>query len=112
MIDSYSFGSITVHGKIYTQDVVVYPDRVESSWWRKSGHNLSLEDIQEVLSYGPEMLVVGTGESGMMNVSGSVQEEIRKRGVQLFVARTEEAVKKYNEVSGSKKAVAALHLTC
>ena len=112
MIDSYRFGSITVGGKTYTRDVILYPDRVRDSWWREEGHELCLEDIGEVLRFGPEVLVIGTGASGRMNVPEDVQEKIRSRGIRLFVARTDEAVRLYNQLAGARRIVAALHLTC
>lgn len=33
IVDDYSFGRIKVGGKEYTSDVIIYPDRVDSSWW-------------------------------------------------------------------------------
>ncbi|MFW6180665.1 MAG: Mth938-like domain-containing protein [Spirochaetota bacterium] len=112
MIDAYRFGSITVQGKTYTQDVVLYPDRVQDSWWRERGHELGMEDIDEVLAGRPEVLIIGTGASGRMYVPHELQEEIRKRGIRLFVAPTGEAVKLYNQLAGTGRTVAALHLTC
>ena len=96
MIDSYSFGSITVNGRRYTSDVIIYPDRVDSSWWRKEGHNLCMEDLREVLRYQPEVLVIGKGKPGLMSVGNDLIEQL----------------KLYNELSAGKKVVAALHLTC
>lgn len=112
MVESYSFGSIIIDGKGYHSDVIIYPDRVKGSWWRKRGHDLCLDDIREVLDYKPEILIIGKGKSGMMRVSSSVQEEIGKRGIELFVSGTSEAVRKYNEMSNRNTVVAALHLTC
>lgn len=112
MIESYRFGSITVQGKTYTRDVILYPDRVQDSWWRERGHELGMEDIEEVLASRPDVLIIGTGASGRMNVSQELQEEIRKKGIRLFVARTGEAVKLYNQLAVTGRTVAALHLTC
>ena len=43
-IDSYSFGRIVINGKTYTSDVIIFPDKVDASWWRKEGHLLQLAD--------------------------------------------------------------------
>jgi len=112
MIDSYSFGSITVNGKRYTSDVIIYPQRVDSSWWRKQGHNLCMEDLREVLRYQPEVLVVGQGKPGLMKVTADLIEQLNQRGIQVHVAPTAKAVDLYNRLSPGKKVVAALHLTC
>ena len=112
MIDSYSFGSITVNGKRYGSDVIIYPQRVDSSWWRKQGHNLCMEDLEEVLRYQPEVLVIGQGKPGLMKVTAEIVEQLNQRGIQVHTAPTAKAVKLYNQLSPGKKVVAALHLTC
>ncbi len=112
MIDAYSFGSITVDGRRYTSDVIIYPERVDSSWWRKEGHNLCMEDLGEVLRYQPEVLVIGQGKPGLMAVRADLIERLNQRGIEVHAAPTAKAVKLYNRLSPGKKAVAALHLTC
>ena len=112
MIDSYSFGSITVNGRRYTSDLIIYPDRVDSSWWRREGHNLCMEDLGEVLRYQPEVLVIGRGKPGLMTVGDDLIELLNQRGIEVRAAPTAKAVKLYNQLSPGKKVVAALHLTC
>jgi len=112
MIDSYSFGSITVNGKRYNSDVIIYPERVDSSWWRKQGHNLCMDDLQGVLQYHPEVLVIGKGKPGLMAVGADLVEQLAQLGIQAHAAPTAKAVQLYNRLSGEKKVVAALHLTC
>ena len=112
MIDSYSFGSIMVNGRRYTADVIIYPDRVDSSWWRREGHNLCMEDLQDVLRYRPEVLVIGKGKPGLMAVGADLVEQLAQRGIEVHTAPTAKAVKLYNRLSPERKIVAALHLTC
>lgn len=112
MIDSYSFGSVTVDGKTYKSDLIIYPDRVDSSWWRREGHALCLEDLEEVLRHKPEVLVIGQGKPGLMKVRPELSERLRQQGIEVFAAPTTRAVRRYNELCGRKKVVAALHLTC
>lgn len=46
MIESYTFGRMTVNGKHYSADLIIYPNgRLQDSWWRKEGHRLQLADI-------------------------------------------------------------------
>jgi hypothetical protein len=112
MIDGYDFGRISVDGKEYRCDVIVFPERVVDSWWRKEGHRLCLDDLQEALAWRPEALVIGQGQPGLMKVPPALIEELRRRGIEVFAAPTEKAVAEYNRLCGSKKTVAALHLTC
>lgn len=112
MIDSYSFGHITVDGRSYTSDLIIYPERVDSSWWRKEGHKLQLQDLQDVLEYRPEVLLVGQGNPGRMKVPDELVRELEQRGIRVWFGPTEEAVQRYNKLGTSKRVVAALHLTC
>ena len=112
MIDSYDFGRIVVDGKAYTSDVIIFPDRVKDNWWRKEGHALHIEDIESVIGEKPEVLIVGTGNYGLLEVLPETKKYIESKGIELIVEPTDKACEMYNEVSKDKKAVAALHLTC
>lgn len=111
-IEHYSFGKITIDGKTYTSDVIIYPDRIDSSWWRKEGHSLHIADLVEVVNAKPEILVVGTGYSGLMVVPEETISYLKSRGIEVHVARTEKAVKLFNDLQKNKRVIAALHLTC
>jgi len=111
MIESYRFGSITIDGKKYTKDLIVFPDRIQPDWWRKTGHLLTLEDIQEILDYRPRVLVIGTGVSGLMKVDDAVLEKLESMDIEYVIERSSKVVKEYNKVC-DKRAVLALHLTC
>ena len=112
MIDSYNFGKIVMNGKAFNQDVIIYPDRVNSSWWRRQGHNLCWDDIREIIAFKPEILIIGKGQPGLMKVPADLRARIEEQGIKLFIAGTVKAVQKYNSVCESKRAVAALHLSC
>lgn len=111
-IDSYQFGEIVIEGKKYSADVIIFPNRVQSNWWRKTGHELCLEDIAEVIAENPEVLVVGTGASDMMKVLPEVEKLTQSRGIKLLAEPTEKACNTYNQMVRSQKVVAALHITC
>jgi hypothetical protein len=112
MIESYEFGRIVIKGKRYTTDVIIYPDHVEDNWRREEAHSLSPVDLWAVIQARPEVLVVGTGRSGLMRVLSETEEYLCERGIRLIAERTTEAVRIYNQLCQSTKVVAALHLTC
>lgn len=112
MIDSYSFGRMVIDGQAYTSDLIIYPDHIAHSWWRKSGHKLCVEDIEDVFKLEPEVLVIGTGFAGLMKVDKEVEKYAQSKGMALIVDRTKNAVQKFNEISAKNKTVAAFHLTC
>lgn len=111
MIESYDFGRVVIGGRAYTSDVLVFPEGVKERWWRREGHKLCLEDLREVLERKPEVLVVGTGFSGLMEIPSKLNKELQAKGIELRAVPTREAVELYNKLKGPK-VVAALHLTC
>ncbi|HJV04188.1 MAG TPA: MTH938/NDUFAF3 family protein [Actinomycetota bacterium] len=107
----YRFGHLVVDGREETRDVIVLPRRVVRNWWRKDGHGLVLEDLEAVLDELPSRLIVGTGATGQMRPDPSVVEDLRQRGIDVEVYRTDEAVRRYADADPATTA-AALHLTC
>jgi hypothetical protein len=111
-IDSYSFGRIVIDGKTYTSDVIIYPGRIDASWWRKEGHLLQLTDLGEALRAKPDVLIIGTGYAGVMRVPRETVDRIAGQGIEVKVERTSKAVGLYNELRGARTVIAALHITC
>ena len=112
MIESCSFGRIIINGKTYTSDVIIYPGRVDDSWWRKSGHLLQKDDLPEVIRYNPDVLIVGTGSDGLMDVLDETRKVIESKGIELIDEKTKKACETYNKLQEKRKVVAAFHLTC
>ena len=110
-IEHYSFGKIVISGQTYAKDVIIFPDRVLSPWWRTEGHLLRLGDLTEALREMPEVLVSGKGYSGEMDVPDGLVQELEGRGIRVLASNTAEAVGVYNILNITKK-IAALHLTC
>ena len=111
MIDAYEFGRMVVNGMIYTSDLIIFPDRIDASWWREAGHSLSVKDVQEIVSFKPELLILGTGYYGAMDMPASTIDYLQKQGIVLKAEKTKEACRLFNEVR-SIKLVGAFHLTC
>lgn len=111
-IDSYSFGRIVINKKTYTSDVIIYPGRVDASWWRKEGHLLQFADVAEALQAKPDVLVIGTGYAGVMRVPRETVDRIAAQGIEVKVERTSKAAALFNDLQGAKTVIAALHITC
>jgi hypothetical protein len=59
MIEKYSFGKIVVNGVTYTNDIKIIQGRVVPDWWRKKGHSVGIEDVQDILESKTSVLVIG-----------------------------------------------------
>jgi hypothetical protein len=110
-ISDYEFGHVVVDGHEHSRDVIVLPGRVVPEWWRRDGHSLVLDDLDEVLDELPERLIVGCGAHGRLHPHPSVIEALEARGVEVEALPTAEAVERYGE-SDPDRTAAALHLTC
>ena len=113
MIEIYSFGSMTVMRKKYRNDLKIIGNQIIGDWWRREGHALYAEDIDDILYSAVEILVVGTGAYGSMKVTEDAAKAIEGRGINLVAVPTKEAVSIFNILHTDGKRVAgAFHLTC
>lgn len=111
-IDHYSFGKIVIDGKTYTSDVIVYPGRVDSTWWRQEGHLLQKADLKDIIAARPDILVVGTGNMGVMQVPEGTVRFLESHGITVRIEKTGKAVELFNSRPPDKKVIGAFHLTC
>jgi len=119
MIEEYHFGYIKILGKDYNHDVEVRWDGTVLPWWRVESHVVDLEDIQRALKQNPDLIIIGTGASGIAQVTERAQREIKAQGIELIIDKTEEAVRTFNiikerskEEGKEKRVIALFHLTC
>ncbi len=112
IIDQYSFGNITINGKSYSKDVIIFPDHVFSPWWRGEGHLLQIDDLVEVVKTDINELIIGTGYYGSMKVPSDVIEFLKDKGITTSINKTPDAVYVFNRTISERAAIAALHLTC
>lgn len=112
-IDDYRFGMIVIDGRRYAHDVLVLPDQIISPWWRRNGHVLDIADLDAVLTDAPDLLIVGTGASGCLQVPQETLDELYARGIAVKSMPSPEAVEAFNRWAGNGRTVAAgIHLTC
>ena len=110
-LEDYTFGRIRVDGEEHTRDLIVLPDRVVPDWWRRDGHSLAMEDLDEVRDELPERLILGCGANGQLKPDPAVIEALERRGIEVEALETADAVRRYGE-SDERRTAAALHLTC
>jgi len=113
--ERFAFGSIEVDGKTYEHDLVVDRGRIgkrrkgpSKPFRARYGHTpLSLaEDIP----WECQRLVIGSGADGALPVMDDVAEEAERRGVQLVVLPTSEALEELEQAGEDTNAI--IHVTC
>ena len=114
MIESCSFGAMTVDGRRYTSDLMIFADgRVADQWWRAEGHRLSLKDMMPLIESAPRMIVAGMGIYGRMKADSGLEEALKAKGIILVTENSEAAARRFNDLCKEQTGVAAcFHLTC
>jgi hypothetical protein len=110
-ITHYSFGKIVIDGKTYENDIILLNKKVISNWWRDRGHRLAKNDLEKVIQFNPDILIVGKGHSGNMSVPSNLPQKL---DFEIKKYDTSKAVEVYNEKikNNTKKIAGAFHLTC
>ena len=113
MIERCDFGSIVIDGKRYSSDLIIYPNgHVADSWYRKAGHRLSSDDIENLIESQPEIIIAGTGVSGLMRPEEGLEKQLRQKSIEFLPAPNKRAKELYNQLSSKKRVGACFHLTC
>ncbi len=111
-IDDFRFGEMVIGDTTYYSDLIVYPDRVDSSWWRRQGHYLRVEDVAGIAAKKPDVVIIGTGQTGAMEVPEETVEFFQSQGITVYVEKTGEAARLFNMQPKDKVVIGAFHLTC
>jgi hypothetical protein len=112
-IDRCSFGSLVINGKTYRDDLIILPDgKILKPWWREKGHQLTMDDLQELIHALPEIIVVGTGMSGRVIPVKNLEADLAKLLIEFIAVPNEEAIKVFNQLAPEKRIGGGFHLTC
>jgi hypothetical protein len=116
-IQSTEFGSITIGGTVYTNDVVIRLDgKVEKRKKKLSkqetgtSHIISLDEAKHVYQEGAVRLIVGTGQSGMVRLSDEAAGYFKRKRCSVELLPTPAAIRVWNEAKGA--VIGLFHVTC
>lgn len=120
MIKEYYFGFIKINGQDFKNDVEVRWTEEVLPLVFKERHKIGIEEVKRAIDQKPDTIVIGTGESGLAEVTPEAQKEIEKNGIKLIIDKTEKAVKTFNvikedskeEEGFEEKVIGLFHLTC
>ena len=109
------FGSVTIDGTKYSHDVIIDRGRIRKRKKKPSkkyrdqyGHTPVSTD--EEIPWGCRRLVIGTGKYGSLPVMDEVKLQARKRGIDLLIASTDDAIQAL--AANNRETNAILHVTC
>jgi len=117
-IDHCEFGEIIVNGKKFYQ-IVISDNQVSERDEEKleeafhSSHFIGEWEKEALLAGKPEAIVIGNGFDGVLRVNDDLINEAKKRGIEIIIKRTPDAVNVYNQmVEEGKKVNCLIHTTC
>ncbi len=115
-ITELSWGSLDTEAGTF-RDAKLWPGGGRGWDWNETGtdHTPGVQpaDVEELLDNGADVVVVGRGQQGRLQVMDETLATIEERGATAEVLDTQNAVERYNELSEQGVAVAALiHSTC
>ncbi len=128
-INSTQFGEIVIDDKKYHQ-VLIVGDAVEERDYKKleelfgSSHEIGDWEIEKLLSNNPEIIIIGTGQTGAMarppRLAGShggqgstIRNLFKNKNVEIIIAETPKAISIYNDqIKLGKRVNALIHTTC
>jgi len=117
-IDSTQFGEITIDGKKYNQVLIIGDLAAERDYEKLKGlfgtsHKIGDWEIEELLKENPEIIVVGSGQNGAMEIDGEFFEEMKKKGIEVIAETTPKAIEIFNaKIKEGKRINALIHTTC
>jgi hypothetical protein len=117
-IDSTQFGEITVDGKKYGQVLIVGNLVAERDYPKLkdlfgTSHKIGDWEIEELLEENPEIIVVGTGQNGAMEIDEKFFEEMKKKGIEVIADIAPKASEIFNaKIKEGKRVNALIHTTC
>ncbi|MBN1395424.1 MAG: ROK family protein [Pirellulales bacterium] len=116
-IARFGFGEITVGKKTYSRDVCIFVDgkikKRNKSLAKKlhgSAHVVGPEELESLCRRGPEVLFIGSGASGKLELSEEAKQYLAQRAIECEILPTPEAADRYNRSKLRKAAL--MHVTC
>ena len=109
-IDSSYFGSMIIDGKKFDRDLQILPSGEIRE--RERTHIVSKREISDLLMHEPNVIVIGTGNSGLMKVDADGIVVCQLEGVEIISKPTPQAVQEFNKLNRGRKIAAVFHVTC
>jgi len=116
-IDRTMFGSITIKGHRYQRDVVIRLDgRVKKRKKKLSkavygtSHTISLDEAKHVYQKGADLLIVGAGQYGLVELSDEAAAYFSRKNCEVELLPMKDAIQAWNEAEGA--VLGLFHVTC
>ncbi|HOE34213.1 MAG TPA: MTH938/NDUFAF3 family protein [Anaerolineaceae bacterium] len=117
-INQFDWAKFVINGQTHSpehgvgKDIFLSPEGL-SAWHEREGHKLKPGMLKRALKLKPEILIIGTGVEGALEIGKKAREAVQTAGALLVAMRTPEACREYNRLFRlGKKVVLLAHGTC
>lgn len=111
------FGSITAGAEVFDHDILIRLDGSVTKRKKKlskavygTSHRISLAEAEYVYEDGADLLLIGTGQTGMVELSPEARAFFDQKHCQVELLPTPQAVKRWNALE--RPAIGLFHITC
>jgi len=134
-IDSTKFGEVIIHpvkspinrgspkakfnGVNKYHQVLIIGDKIEERDYKKlhelfdSSHKIGDWEIEKLLKGDPQVIIVGTGQNGAMELDKETIQKLQSKGAEIIFDATPKIIEIYNEkIKQGVKTNALIHTTC
>ena len=106
VITAYGSTNIVINGKSFTQSLIIAGDQMNDSWGVDSISTLTNEHVDTILSFEPELILIGTGSS-LTFPAVEAYAPIISAGIGVDFMDTGAACRTYNILMGEGRGVVA-----
>ncbi len=116
-IADFAWGRLEVEGtSVPYKDAKLFPGGSRAWDWEETGTDhapgIQPADVEELLEHGATVVVLSRGMYERLQVCPETLQMLKERDVETHVLQTEEAVRRYNELTESEAVGALIHSTC
>ena len=106
VITAYDKNCISINGKTFSKSLIVTTRQLQENWDIAAIESLQSNHINQVLSFNPELIIIGTGNS-LVFPAIEVYSAIIKRGIGVDFMDTGAACRTYNILMSEGRDVVA-----
>lgn len=105
-IEGYDHQGIRINGKLYQSPLFIMPDCLVNPWGPKDIQSLSSHDFEMMLSYKPQVVLLGTGPK-LYFPAKKLYEPLIKNKIGIEIMDTPAACRTYAVLASEGRRVAA-----
>lgn len=116
-IDKTRFGSITIGGETYENDIFIELGGQVTKRKKKlskevygTSHIVSLAEAEYIFQKGANKLIIGAGQEGMLKLSDEARSFFKLKECDVILLPTPQAIEVWNKEKGA--AIGLFHITC